>query len=66
MFPYVEPSLNNCKLFLSVFRILRVEMFHVYQRVESINKTDNTSYININIYIYIYIYIYVYILYIYI
>ena len=58
MFPYVEPFLNNCKLFLSFFRILRMEMFHVCQRVESIHKTDNISYININIYVYIYIYMY--------
>ena len=59
MFAYVEPFLNNCKLFLSFFRILRMEMFHVCQRVESIHKTDNISYININIYVYIYIYIYI-------
>ena len=38
MFPNVARVPNNWKLFLSVFRILRIEMLHVYQRVESIHK----------------------------
>ena len=34
MFPNIARVPNNWKLFLSVFRILLIEMLHVYQRVE--------------------------------
>ena len=38
MFPNVARVPNNWKPFLSVFRILGIEMLHIYQRVESIHK----------------------------